>query len=86
MARIDVDRFQNLKELLDSQDRQEQEEVSREREVKMWSCWECKQGILKLIIMERRDGVFYLRKCDNKLCHKQTKPQKYHDDVKGIKE
>lgn len=83
ISRIDVDRFQNLKDLLDSQDREEQQEAAREHEAKLWECWDCKKDLLKLVVMERRDGVFYFRRCS---CGRRTKTQKYTDKVKGIKE
>lgn len=86
LARIDIDRFQNLKDLIDSQDRREQEEAAKEREIqvkKQWECWDCRQDYLKLVILERRDGVFYYRHCEN--CKKRTKLQKYTDKVNGEK-
>jgi len=84
ISRIDVDRFQNLKDLLDAQDRKEQQEAALEKNKALseqWKCWHCESGILRLVVLERRDGVFYNRVCDN--CKHRTKLQKYHDKVKG---
>lgn len=83
MSRIDVDRFQNLKDLLDAQDREEQEEAAVKREQTMerdWRCWQCPSGTLRLTVLERRDGVFYYRKCDG--CPKKTRLQPYSNKVK----
>lgn len=83
MSRIDVDRFQNLKQLLDAQDKEEREVAAVEREdtdKKQWECWDCRVGTLRLTILERRDGAFYWRGCDN--CKKRTELQKYDPSVK----
>ncbi len=84
ISRIDVDRFQNLKELLDAQDRQDAEEAAARRQAELdraWECWDCRQGTLKLSIIERRDGVWYNRYCQE--CGKRTKLQRYNDKVKN---
>lgn len=86
LSRIDVDRFQNLKDLLDSQDREDKAEVvKQEKETlkRAWQCWTCETGTLMLLIIERADGVFYMRKCNE--CNKRTKLQQYHPGIKGIK-
>lgn len=83
MSRIDVDRFQNLKDLLDAQDRENQQEALARRQEdaqKEWQCWDCSEGTLRLTILERRDGVFYYRKCDS--CPKRTRLQPYGAKVK----
>ena len=84
-ARVDLDRFQNLKDLLDSHDKQEQEEAAKEQEQqsrKDWECWNCREDHLRLSVIERRDGVFYFRKCYS--CNRRTKLQKYTSEVKGL--
>jgi septal ring factor EnvC (AmiA/AmiB activator) len=86
ISRIDIDRFQNLKDLLDAQDREEQEQAAQEQQKtleRQWACWECGQGTMRLVVLERRDGVHYYRCCDN--CKKRTKLQKYNDKVEGVK-
>jgi predicted RNase H-like nuclease (RuvC/YqgF family) len=88
MSRIDVDRFQNLKEVIEAQERQdrvEQQEAEDKALAQKWECWECKQGTLRLTVLERLDGVFYYRKCDTQGCRKRTKLQRYNKDVEGLK-
>ena len=49
-----------------------------------WKCFECELGNLKLIIYQRRDSLFYFRKCNN--CYNRTKSKKYSSEVEGITE
>lgn len=86
LARIDIGRYENLKELLhkhSEEDLQQRIEEENESQKQRWKCFECHDGILKLKIFERRDGIFYFRKCDN--CTNRTKTQKWSEDVEGIK-
>lgn len=76
LDRLDVDRFNNLKELLDSHDRADREEVDKNN----WECWTCRQGILRLAVIERRDKVIYNRVCDH--CGHKTKFKDFNDKVK----
>lgn len=86
LQRIDVDRWQNVKDLLDSQDRKEQEQALKKQEaedLKQWECFDCRTGTLRITMIERRDGAWYFRKCDR--CEKRTSLKKYTPDVKGPK-
>jgi len=44
-----------------------------------WTCYACKKGTLRLIILNKAGEDVYLRKCDN--CNKRTKLQKYTQGV-----
>jgi hypothetical protein len=83
LSRMDVERFEELQELVeqsaleDKQIRKDQKDIKEE-----WGCWTCKTGHLRLIIVNRRDGVFYYRGCDN--CDKRTRLKKYSSNVKGV--
>ncbi len=83
LSRIDVDRYQNLKELVD---RFEQAEVAEQKQShkeeikKLWECFECRQDYLRMVTFERRDGVMYYRKCNS--CGHRTKLQKLTKDTK----
>ena len=50
---------------------------------KKWQCHACKEDYLRLIILNRPDGVHYFRKCGNPKCINRTKLQRYHDKVEG---
>jgi hypothetical protein len=83
LSRIDVDRYEELRRIIDQQeaeDRSDCAETARDDIAKMWSCWSCTGGTLRIHTLERRDGMFYNRCCDN--CGKATKFQRYIDKVK----
>ena len=59
--------------IVPSKKRQKEKEL-----LEKWRCYECENGILRLIIIGNR----YLRKCDQ--CGKNTKSQIWDSSVKGI--
>jgi len=86
LDRIDDSHFANLKEVIESQERSDQADhdaKKNEKLAKHWACWDCKEGTLRLCIVERRDGVFYFRKCDN--CPKKGRLKPFNDKVEGLK-
>jgi hypothetical protein len=85
IARINIYEYENLKDLLDKHDQEDRHQTlieQKEKDKKRWECFKCKVGYLKLKIFERRDGIFYFRKCNN--CENRTKTQKWSEDVEGI--
>lgn len=89
LARVDVDRYQNLQELVEKQADEDKQlharkKPTREEQLKRWECHECREGHLKLIILNRPDGVFYFRRCD--ACAHKTRMKRYTEDVEGLKE
>lgn len=84
ISRLDIERYQYLKELLESQENQDAEAVRqvRQKDVEQkWECYECGEGILRIIVFNRANDTVYLRKCDN--CGKRTKMKKFNEEVKG---
>jgi hypothetical protein len=84
MARIDIDRFENIKELIERHDEQEDVDTLKQHEEslkKMWQCWQCNEGILQLIVISRRNGDFYFRKCSG--CKHRTTTKPFTKDVKN---
>jgi hypothetical protein len=79
VSRMDLSRFDHIKELLEESDRAEQEAAVQEKQAKLWECFECRKGVLRLVILERLGGAIYNRVCDN--CGNKTKFQKYTDKV-----
>lgn len=53
--------------------------------INRWKCYECNEGVLKIHILKRLDGVFYWRICSNENCGHKTKLQRYTKEVEGIK-
>ena len=85
LSKIDIDRYSYLKDLIESQDRQDVE-FSKKQELEAlqekWICHKCEEDYLKLIIVPRLDGVWYFRRC--KSCLHKTKLKRYTDDVEGL--
>lgn len=90
LSRIDVDRYQQLQELVDTQVKEDKQfhdeprrESKREEAKEKWRCFECGEGFLRLLVLNRPDGVFYIRKCSD--CRHKTRVKRYSSDVQGIK-
>ena len=74
-----------LHELITKQNEEAQLEQTEKLLRNKWKCYECGEGVLKIHIMKRLDGVFYWRRCSNPECDHKTKLQRYTKDVEGIK-
>lgn len=48
-----------------------------------WACYDCNEGILRLIIVPGRETNRYFRKCS--MCEKRTEVKEYTEEVEGIK-
>jgi len=86
ISRVDFEHYQHIQELLDAQEREDVEFTKKsKRDIlkEKWKCWDCSEGILKLVIIFKVGEEHYFRKCNN--CGKRTKLQKYTEDVEGIK-
>lgn len=87
LQRIDIDRYENLKDLIykhSSEDLEEKIKNERKKLKEQWECYECKKGFMQIHTLSRRDGLFYFRKCTS--CDNRTKTKPYNDEVKGIKD
>jgi peptide deformylase len=76
----------NLREMVNKYDQEEAAEIianDKKAEEQQWRCYECPEGVLKLHVYERLDGIFYVRKCNK--CSNKTKMKKWTKEVKGIK-
>lgn len=76
-------RYENLDDLVQHQ--YDEEYPIKPKEVAAqkakWQCHKCPEGQLKLVIINRPDGAYYLRKCN--CCPNKTKLQKYTEGVDG---
>lgn len=89
ISRLDVDRYENIKELLAKQDADDAKDTfikDKENAEKKWRCWDCGQGVLRTKRLHRLDGSFYYRLCDNDSCKKRTKTKPIPNDgnIEGI--
>ena len=89
LVRIDYTRFQNLKELVDKQHKEElhlENSNKNERLKEKWRCHECGKGCLYIKIFDHPvKGVLYWRSCN--LCDHKTAMKPYDKEkVEGPKE
>lgn len=85
LARIDLDRYDTVKELIQEHYQQDRAEQGKEilNDLKQtWLCRVCEEGYLEILIYNHSNTTFYYRKCTD--CTNRTKPKKYSTDVKGI--
>jgi hypothetical protein len=86
LARIDLDRYDTIREML-SEHEDKVENVQNNSNVieslkKTWTCKECHEGHLEIILYNKIESTWYYRKCSN--CPHRTKSQKYSPEVKGL--
>jgi hypothetical protein len=84
LSRLDLNKYANLKELVDKQeleDKHEEKQKHQEQVKKLWECFECRNGHLLMLTFERRDGVFYYRKCNS--CGHRTQVKKLTADTQA---
>ena len=88
IARLDLDRYDNIKELIEShykEDRAEQGKEILESLKKSWSCRECDTGYMEIFVYNRGGETHYYRICSNApACMNRTKSKLYSSQVKGI--
>lgn len=87
VSKFDLDRFNDFKELVETNEKLEErfrKQEARKQLKEKWQCWACRTGILRIVVLPRRDGVFYFRKCSE--CDNRTKTKTYDASVEGIKE
>ncbi len=84
LARIDLDRYPQVKELVEKHEESDSSDGHRflEKIKEEWKCNQCNEGYLEIIIYSKLGNPWYLRKCNN--CTNRTKAQKYTTEVKGI--
>jgi hypothetical protein len=84
-----LQRGQYDQELLQELIQKQNEEVELEKQEKLlenkWRCHKCNEGVMKIHIIKRLDGVFYWRICSNNNCDNKTKLQRYSENVEGIR-
>lgn len=87
LSKIDIDRYQSLRDLVEAQDRQDEDfdrNIELDKLKEKWQCHTCGRDHLRLIMVPRLDGTFYFRRCPT--CGNKTRLKKYEEDVTGIVE
>jgi Zn finger protein HypA/HybF involved in hydrogenase expression len=85
LSRIDIDRYSNLKNILETQIAEDSgfnTKIELEKLKDKWLCHTCKEDYMRVIIVPRIDGTFYFRRCPS--CHNKTKLKPYTDEVDGV--
>lgn len=83
ISRLDLGRYSTIKELIEKHEAAQTEveqQPHKEQLKKLWECFECRSDVLRMITFERRDGIFYFRKCNS--CGHRTHTQKLNKDTK----
>lgn len=84
-ARLDLDRFTNVSQMIAEAYQEGQEEAGQDVInvlKKQWECKECPGGFLEIIIYNKISEPWYYRKCS--CCPNRTKSQKYNPSIQGI--
>ena len=88
LARIDLDRYDTVKEMIQEhyqEDRAEEGKEILENLKRSWLCHKCEGGYLEIFVLNRGTDTIYYRICSNApVCMHRTKPQIYTPGVKGI--
>ena len=84
ISRIDLDRYSNLKNLIDKHLEEEHVDVLEKQLKRQWECYKCGEGFLRLYTIARRDKTVYYRKCTE--CSNRTPIKPYTDKIEGIKD
>lgn len=89
LARVDLDRYTNLRDIIqqhyrleDAERHAEKERESLEQMQREWHCNTCDNGHLEIILINKRSELGYYRKCTN--CTHRTPLKKYNKNVRGI--
>lgn len=89
LARLDLDRYDTVRELIEEHTTQNPEQSGDEwleSLKKTWSCRECNNGYLQIFLFNKVGVLHYYRVCSSApICKNRTKSQKYDpSQVKGI--
>lgn len=89
LARVDLDRSADVREIVNKYYELEDAELHAQKEregleqlEREWQCNSCNNGHLEIVLINKIDELNYYRKCIN--CTHRTKLQKYSKNVKGI--
>jgi len=85
LARLDLDRYAQVREIIEQHYQEDKAQEGRDILEKMkqeWKCHECTGGYLEIVLYNKIQDTWYYRICTN--CAHRTKSQRYNPDVKGI--
>lgn len=89
IARVDLDRYSSVRDILnnyyqqeDAQKHAEKEAESLEQLKREWKCNCCEPGYLEILLITKINDLWYYRACNE--CTNRTKLQRYNKNVRGI--
>lgn len=86
LARIDLDRYETVKEMIQEHRQEDQAESTESMLASLKKQWACKEpgcnGYLEINIYTKLGNPWYYRICTE--CPNRTRSQKYSPEVKGI--
>jgi hypothetical protein len=87
LARVDLDKFSNVKETIEKNYREDEEQEGQNILDKLKEEWRCQiagcEGYLEILLYNKLSNTWYYRQCT--CCTNRTKSQKYDPkSVKGI--
>lgn len=86
LARVDLDRYDVVKDIIEQHYQEEKAEKGKEileNLKQIWKCKECEEGYLEIKVYSKMGEPWYYRACN--LCSHRTKTKKYDSKtVKGI--
>lgn len=83
MARLDLDRYENIKDTINEHYQEDNAEEGQKilKKVKdQWTCHKCFEGHLQMVVYNKVNETWYFRRCDK--CENRTPSKKYSTDVK----
>lgn len=85
ISRVDMEQYSFVKDFMEAHDCDMTAPIEKDmrQAEQRWQCYECGEGILKLITIFKVGVPHYFRKCSE--CENKTKLKRYTDDVEGIK-
>jgi hypothetical protein len=88
LARLDLDRFSYVKDIVQEHLAQEGEIETTEKMLQRlkdeWKCDQCNVGFLEINLYSKVGEAWYYRKCCNAACDHRTVGKKYSKEVRGI--
>lgn len=86
LARIDLDRYEHIKNTLENHYLEEEERETTKTVLNrlraQWKCRSCPDGVLEIVLYTRAGNTQYFRQCN--CCSNRTKSQTYTDSVSGL--
>lgn len=85
LSRIDIDRYDNLKDVIEQHYQEDKADEGRELMEKIkqeWKCHECHSGYLEILKYNKGLDTWYYRKCTK--CPHRTPGKRFKEDVQGV--